>query len=93
MAKIQPTELTVTVNLSPEDRELLRRIADRLDASADAGADASFGDSARRLTEVAPSTGITGGRVQPVTGRYITVNQPEDFPPEFEADRSMLKDI
>lgn len=45
------TELTVTVSLSPEDRELLRRIADRLDASADTGADTSFGDTARRLTE------------------------------------------
>lgn len=46
-----PTELTVTVKLSPEDRELLRRIADRLDASADTGMGTSFGDTARRLAE------------------------------------------
>lgn len=41
----------MVVQLSPEDRELLRRIADRLDANGDTSADTSFADTTRRLTE------------------------------------------
>lgn len=50
MAKIPDT--TIRVELSPEDRELLRRVADALEAQNAQAPDASFGDlGQRRLVE------------------------------------------
>lgn len=53
MAKIP--DATIRVELSPEDRELLRRVADALEAQNASAPDTSFGDP-RRLVEDHPAS-------------------------------------